>query len=569
MDETQEPLKIFVGWDSREDIAYQVCKESIEHHASVPVEIIPLKQKHLRRDGLYSRPVDKLASTEFTFTRFLIPELMEHKGWALFIDCDFVFLDDVKKIFDQAANKYAVMCAQHDYTPKETTKMDGQIQHIYPRKNWSSMMLFNCGHPANQSLNKHTVNNANNDGAYFHRLSWIPDKWIGEISHEWNWLVGWYKEPEDGSPKALHYTEGGPWFEEYADCEYSTEYYKIERQYHKKQINFLANKMDAWQKREVKVDDIDLPNQKKSLMKHLLKVSLDPQEICYGSKQDFVKLWEQVETTMSNKVATIESDGGINYKSKGHKYDTYLEAFATGSSGYISTWEKEESKDTPLIIRGLGGNSRKAIQHCHNNNRPYYAIDTGYMQPVGTTKKMYHRITRNNLQNQQMLIERPKDRLTRLGYSYKRFTPGSKILICPPSEKVMNLFGQPDPKTWTQNVIKELREFTDRPIEIRLKPDRADRVTINTMEHALSDDVYCMVTYNSIAAVEAILLGKPAIALGPNAAATVCNSQLSEIETLNYPDKELVVKFAAHLSYCQFTEAEMRSGYAWRIVNET
>jgi lipopolysaccharide biosynthesis glycosyltransferase len=569
MDETQEPLKIFVGWDSREDIAYRVCKESIEHHASVPVEIIPLKQKQLRRDGFYSRPVDKLASTEFTFTRFLIPELMEHKGWALFIDCDFVFLDDVKKLFDQAANKYAVMCAQHDYTPKETTKMDGQIQHIYPRKNWSSMMLFNCSHPANQSLNKHVVNNANNDGAYFHRLSWIPDKWIGEISHEWNWLVGWYKEPEDGNPKALHYTEGGPWFEEYADCEYATEYYKIERQYHQKQITYLADKMDAWQKREVKIDDIDLPDQKKSLMKHLVKVSLDPQGICYGSKQDFVKLWEQVETTMSNKVATIESDGGINYKSKGHKYDTYLEAFATGSSGYISTWEKEQTKDTPLIIRGLGGNSRKAIQHCHKNNRPYYAIDTGYMQPVGTTKKMYHRITRNNLQNQQLLIERPKDRLARIGYSYKRFTPGSKILICPPSEKVMNLFGQPDPKTWTQNVIKELREYTDRPIEIRLKPDRADRVTVNTMEAALSNDVYCMVTYNSIAAVEAILLGKPAIALGPNAAATVCNSELSEIETLNYPEKDLVVKFAAHLSYCQFTEAEMRSGYAWKIVNET
>ena len=87
-----EPLKIFVGWDSREDIAFQVCKESIEHHASVPVEIIPLKQKLLRRDGYYTRPVDKLASTEFTFTRFLIPELAEFKGWALFIDCDFFFL---------------------------------------------------------------------------------------------------------------------------------------------------------------------------------------------------------------------------------------------------------------------------------------------------------------------------------------------------------------------------------------------------------------------------------------------------------------------------------------------
>ena len=564
-----EPLKIFVGWDSREDIAFQVCKESIEHHASVPVEIIPLKQKLLRRDGYYTRPVDKLASTEFTFTRFLIPELAEFKGWALFIDCDFVFLDDVKKIFDQAAPKYAVMCAQHEYNPKETTKMDGKIQHIYPRKNWSSMMLFNCEHPANQKLTKHVVNNANNDGAYFHRLTWIPDKWVGEISHEWNWLVGWYKEPEDGNPKALHYTEGGPWFSEYEDCEYANEYYKMERQYYKKQISHMHNKMDSWRNRDVNIDDVALPDQKKNLIKHFLKTSVDPQGIIYGSKEDFLKIWEQSDKTMGNKVATIESDGGINYRSKGHQYDTYLEAFATGSNGYISNWEKEEQTDTPLIIRGLGGNSRKAIQHCINNNRPFYAIDTGYIQPVGTTKKMYHRVTRNNLQNQQALIERPKDRLSRLGYSYRKFTPGSKILICPPSEKVMRLFGQPDPKTWTQNVVKELREYTDRPIEIRLKPDRADRVTINTMEQALADDVYCMVTYNSIAAVEAILYGKPAIALGPNAAATICNSELSEIETLTIPEKELVIKFAAHLSYCQFTEGEMRSGYAWNIVNES
>ena len=125
-----EPLKIFVGWDSREDIAYQVCKSSIEQLASVPVEVIPLKQKELRKHKVYTRPVDALASTEFTFTRFLIPHLTEYKGWALFIDCDFVALEDVKLLFDQADDKYAVMCAQHDYTPKETVKMDGRCASI-------------------------------------------------------------------------------------------------------------------------------------------------------------------------------------------------------------------------------------------------------------------------------------------------------------------------------------------------------------------------------------------------------------------------------------------------------
>ena len=241
LNEETKPLKIFIGWDSREDIAYQVAKLSIEQHASVPVEIVPLKQKKLKKEGLYWRKVDKLASTEFTFTRFLVPELCEFNGWALFIDCDFVFLDDVKKLFDQKDERYAVMCAQHDYTPQEGVKMDGQKQTVYPRKNWSSMMLINCGHPSNRVLDKEVVNSSRKSGAFFHRFSWLNDEEIGQLSHEWNWLVGWYKEPKDGVPKALHYTEGGPWFQEYENCEYANEYYRVERQYLKSTISKLEN----------------------------------------------------------------------------------------------------------------------------------------------------------------------------------------------------------------------------------------------------------------------------------------------------------------------------------------
>lgn len=242
MNDEIKPLKIYVGWDSREDIAYQVCKQSIIDHASVPVEIIPLKQNNLRKESLYWRELDQLASTEFTFTRFLIPELMNFDGWALFIDCDFVFLEDVAKIFEQADNNCAVMCAHHDYTPKEGIKMDGQQQTQYPRKNWSSMMLINCGHPSNQQLTKEVVNNEHKTGAYFHRFSWLEDDKVGKLSHEWNWLVGWYKEPDDGAPKALHYTEGGPWFEEYENCEYNTEWYKAKASY-------LENTIDNQKKR--------------------------------------------------------------------------------------------------------------------------------------------------------------------------------------------------------------------------------------------------------------------------------------------------------------------------------
>ncbi len=213
---------IYVGWDSREDIAYQVCEHSIYKRTYKEfTQVVPLKQHELREQNIYTRDVDKLASTEFTFTRFLVPYLNDYTGWAIFCDCDMVFLVDADEIFRQADDKYAVMCAKHDYTPPEGEKMDGQLQLQYPRKNWSSMVLFNCGHPSNKKLTKELINDPQTTGKYLHRFSWLDDSEIGELSHEYNWLVGWYKEPADGKPKILHYTEGGPWFDGYRDCEYA------------------------------------------------------------------------------------------------------------------------------------------------------------------------------------------------------------------------------------------------------------------------------------------------------------------------------------------------------------
>lgn len=216
-------MKVYVGYDPREDIAYQVCKHSIISR-NKEVDVVPLVQKDLRSSGQYSRPIDTLASTEFTFTRFLIPELMNYNGWAVFCDCDIIFIEDIKQLFDQADDKFAVMCVKHDYTPQEGIKMDGQRQTIYPRKNWSSVVLWNCGHPSNKKLTKEMVNDLDLTGAYFHRFSWLNDNEIGELKTEWNWLVGWHQEPKDGKPKAIHYTEGGPWFENYRNCEYSREW---------------------------------------------------------------------------------------------------------------------------------------------------------------------------------------------------------------------------------------------------------------------------------------------------------------------------------------------------------
>lgn len=216
--------KVFVGYDTREDIAYQVCEHSIKRFDS-NVVVTPLIQNELRQQKVYWREVDKLASTEFTFTRFLIPHLMNYKGWALFIDSDIIFLEDVNNLFALADDKYAVMCVQHDYTPKPGIKMDGQVQTVYPRKNWSSVVLWNCGHPSNEKVTVDSVNNPNFDGAYFHRFSWLKDEEIGSLPVDWNWLVGWYDE-DDGTPRALHYTEGGPWFKNYRHCEFHDEWKK-------------------------------------------------------------------------------------------------------------------------------------------------------------------------------------------------------------------------------------------------------------------------------------------------------------------------------------------------------
>jgi lipopolysaccharide biosynthesis glycosyltransferase len=211
-------MKVFIGYDPREDMAYQVCKHSILKHQP-NADVRPLIQKELRQAGWYKRPEDKLASTEFTFTRFLVPELSNYRGWAVFMDCDMLLTTDIKELFDQADDKYAVMCVQHDYTPKEGIKMDGQKQTIYPRKNWSSVVLWNCGHPSNRVVDQDQVNSLELNGAYFHRFSWLQDEEIGELDHTWNYLVGVYNDIE--KPKLIHYTEGGPWFENYRDCEFN------------------------------------------------------------------------------------------------------------------------------------------------------------------------------------------------------------------------------------------------------------------------------------------------------------------------------------------------------------
>lgn len=227
---------IYIGWDAREDVAYQVCKHSISRLAKgIDINIIPLKHKELRKKGIFYRPwlthptdgnrydlVDlKPFSTEFSHTRFLVPHLNNYKGWALFMDCDMIFTGNIKKLFDLCNDKYACMVVKHDYAPKEGTKMDGEPQIRYYRKNWSSFILWNCSHPKNKNIDLHRVNTSK--GSDLHAFSWLEDKDIGALPSDYNWIEG--NSPKssarmDWRPEVIHYTLGGPWFPDYQGVMY-------------------------------------------------------------------------------------------------------------------------------------------------------------------------------------------------------------------------------------------------------------------------------------------------------------------------------------------------------------
>lgn len=209
-------LHVFIGYDSREHDAYRVCADSLRRHSSMPLAITALKQDRLRERGLYTRPADEPAATEFAFTRFLVPHLCNYQGTALFVDCDFLFTRDIVDLLrvvqaTQAAAapfQYSTAVVKHDYTPKAKFKMDGQPQVNYPRKNWSSLILFN--NPQCKTLTPEYVNESSPQA--LHRFAWTADEQIMPLPQEWNWLEGEYDwDDKTRYPAGIHFTNGGPW----------------------------------------------------------------------------------------------------------------------------------------------------------------------------------------------------------------------------------------------------------------------------------------------------------------------------------------------------------------------
>jgi len=299
------------------------------------------------------------------------------------------------------------------------------------------------------------------------------------------------------------------------------------------------------------------------LFRDILKYRVDATGEYYGIT--FETITQSVRDLEKHTVVAIAMDPGeTKYKEKGHMYDPILQSFVQGAGGRISNWAKEELNMTPVVLRGI--TKRKQMESCRAAGRDFYYIDTGYFG--NEKKKTFHRVTKNDVQNFGSIIDRPGDRLAATGVKFKKFkSVGSKILLAPPSQKLLNLYNV-NLDNWLEATINQIGVYTDREVVVRLKQSRSIRQNSDTMESALQNDIFCLVTFSSIAAGEAIMCGKPAITLGPNAAAPLCSQSVMEIENPKIPTMDEVVAWARHMSYCQFTEPEMRDGTAWGILND-
>lgn len=211
-------MRIYIGWDREQQDASRVCEYSLRKNSETDLDIVHLKKDELVESGLYFRPDGSPESTEFTYIRFLVPHLQNYEGWAMFVDSDFLFTYDINHLFKRVLCeldsdlKSVYVCKHPEYVPKSNKKFFGKPQLTFPKKNWSSLMLFNCAHPHAKWLTPMSV--SNQTPQWLHRFEWTTDNSLGHIPLMWNWLVGEY----DGGnpiPFGIHFTNGGPFNDVY------------------------------------------------------------------------------------------------------------------------------------------------------------------------------------------------------------------------------------------------------------------------------------------------------------------------------------------------------------------
>ena len=213
-----KPIPIFVGYDPREAVAYHTCVNSIIRNSSRPVAIVPVAL-NLFRDYAETHTD---GSNHFIYTRFLVPHLMEYTGHAIFIDGDMIVRGDIAELWSLRNPGLDVQVVKHDYKTRMPVKYLGAKNEDYPRKNWSSVILWNCNSFPNRRLTPEFVQRST--GSELHRFSWIEDARLGELPAEWNWLPDEYGPNPDA--KLLHYTLGTPCFQEFADTPQGNEWHR-------------------------------------------------------------------------------------------------------------------------------------------------------------------------------------------------------------------------------------------------------------------------------------------------------------------------------------------------------
>ena len=210
-------INLYVGYDAREAIAYHVFCHSVIKNTSIPVKITPLVLSQLKEFN----ETHQDRSNDFVYSRFLTPYLNEYDGWAIFADGDMICKADLKELIGMSDPNKALMVVKHDYQTKASIKYLGNINENYPRKNWSSVILWNCSHPKHKILTPEFV--SNQTGKFLHRFSWLDDDDIGELPVEWNWLACEYEKNTDA--KLIHYTLGTPCFKDFRDTDMAEIWY--------------------------------------------------------------------------------------------------------------------------------------------------------------------------------------------------------------------------------------------------------------------------------------------------------------------------------------------------------
>ena len=213
-----ETINIVVGFDQREAIAYHTFTQSIIEKSSVPIFFTPLAVNTLK--GYRETHNDR--SNDFIYSRFLTPYLNNFHGWAIFADGDMICQSDIKELWDLRDESKALHVVKHDYVTKVSRKYLGNINENYPRKNWSSLILWNCGHPKHKILTPDFI--AHQTGQFLHRFSWLDNNDIGDLPKEWNWLAIEY--PQNNSAKIIHYTLGTPCFKDYRNTDMADIWFK-------------------------------------------------------------------------------------------------------------------------------------------------------------------------------------------------------------------------------------------------------------------------------------------------------------------------------------------------------